>query len=559
MVRFDQDTKKIRHIRLHWDQASLLKDMDVIGARGKHWPIRSGKEQVRLVASLASPSSANPDEAALPSDASKLVGGNRPAAASNGVHARIVKDPYASLSLFSPASAAQPPSTPQQQRPAMTPLRASAKPPPRDYGELFGDGGGDGDNDSTPRPSSSSGTSFTGASKHYKPSRLFGVDSAEDNSNNNNDGAMAAATPRMIKPDAKKYQHFEFSDGSDANAAAEERLVKPDAKKFQHFEFGDVGGDNNNTAAHDSKPSTSSSRPRAAAKHSSQWDFEDFVTPEKPRRRVREQDVRHFRWGEEEEDGDGGDGGDGAIAGNSNAVGRMEQQATSSLTSRPRKMGQPRRDAEAHFEFQDDGPPAERPRMRPMGSTHNTGLGLYENNVYSEEGDGEDDSTAANAHKRKNGTAATTQQQDEQQDEQQQQLPLSNVTNVGKNGNNNNSKSNHATTSSISMHRKTFGSQFALTDESPAASPATAAASAASAAASVAQASKRKENMGFGGYGYGYNNDDDDDDDDNKNNNDSNNRATAAAADAPKKKAGVSATTAAASRAQAAKSFWDFE
>lgn len=41
-----------------------------------------------------------------------------------------------------------------------------------------------------------------------------------------------------------------------------------------------------------------------------------------------------------------------------------------------------------HFEFVDDGVPQGEPRAsRPRGATHNTGLGLYKNNLYDEDGD----------------------------------------------------------------------------------------------------------------------------------------------------------------------------
>jgi hypothetical protein len=55
---------------------------------------------------------------------------------------------------------------------------------------------------------------------------------------------------------------------------------------------------------------------------------------------------------------------------------------------RPPAQAKPRRDAETHFEFQDDGLPTKEPRMvgRPRGQGHNNGLGLYKNNLYNEDG-----------------------------------------------------------------------------------------------------------------------------------------------------------------------------
>ncbi|KAH0556077.1 hypothetical protein GP486_005983, partial [Trichoglossum hirsutum] len=85
----------------------------------------------------------------------------------------------------------------------------------------------------------------------------------------------------------------------------------------------------------------------------------------------------------------------------------------------------PRRDAETHFEFQDDGTPqgVRRPAGHPRGTAHNSGLGLYENNLYDE-----------------------TEPKPGQQ--QQNQQPLGNVTNIN--------------------HRKYFDSQFSMADDSPA-------------------------------------------------------------------------------------------
>uniref|UniRef100_L2G0D6 Uncharacterized protein n=1 Tax=Colletotrichum fructicola (strain Nara gc5) TaxID=1213859 RepID=L2G0D6_COLFN len=93
------------------------------------------------------------------------------------------------------------------------------------------------------------------------------------------------------------------------------------------------------------------------------WGFEDFVTPQKvkPTKTLRTQDVRHWDT-------------DVTTAVKETPVARPVQQ-------------KPRRDAEPHFEFQDDGPDGEpRPAGRPKGAAHNTGLHLYENNLYSEDG-----------------------------------------------------------------------------------------------------------------------------------------------------------------------------
>lgn len=133
IVNFDAD-QKIRQIRLYWDQGSLLKQIDVIGARARNWPIRDGKDQARLIESSAG-LTGEPDAAASsrPRTGSQAQNG---AANSGRPHSNSIisatGDPHASLSLFQPR-----PASPERSFPATIERRTSAKPPPRDYGELF--------------------------------------------------------------------------------------------------------------------------------------------------------------------------------------------------------------------------------------------------------------------------------------------------------------------------------------------------------------------------------------------------------------------------------------
>ena len=131
----------------------------------------------------------------------------------------------------------------------------------------------------------------------------------------------------LIRPHPTKYNHFEFADGSDPQDAP---------KRGVDF---------------DKKPKT---------KHDSQWSFDDFTTPHKshPSRGARSQEVRH--WDPENVDEGPADAGPGRA----------------------------RRDAETHFELQDDGErdPNEPSRpSRPRGAGHNEGLGLYKNQLFDEE------------------------------------------------------------------------------------------------------------------------------------------------------------------------------
>ena len=40
---------KIRSIRIYWDQATVLKQLGIIGSRGRAWPITDGKNQIELI------------------------------------------------------------------------------------------------------------------------------------------------------------------------------------------------------------------------------------------------------------------------------------------------------------------------------------------------------------------------------------------------------------------------------------------------------------------------------------------------------------------------------
>ncbi|KAI9681157.1 MAG: hypothetical protein M1817_002439 [Caeruleum heppii] len=359
VVHFDGQGK-IDGIRLSWDQGSLLKNIDVIGARGKNWPIRDGKDQIRLIASsVTAAARVAPTSAPVRQHADEITHTGKGPSANGQTSKTATRDPHASLSLFEARETVE-----TESLPAVIAPRASAKPPPRDYHDLFVGGGPDKGQE---RPSTAgSGANGNqseaamapkgGVGKNYLPSRLFDVDEPAP------PGSPAKQGEGFYKPHPKKFNHFEFADGS-------EEQDKP-------------------------KPSP----PKPKSKHDAQWDFEDFATPQKPAQKIRGQDVRHFGWSDDEVN--------------------MDSPA------KPKKVGKPRRDAETHFEFQDDGTPQgeKRPAGNPRGAAHNNGLGLYQNNLYDESGNNSPPKPPAQ--------------------------PLGNVTN-------------------INNHRKTFDSQFSMTDDSP--------------------------------------------------------------------------------------------
>lgn len=228
----------------------------MIGARARNWPIRDGKDQARLIASSSSfvthpPSTTSSRRSTASRDPNEVIT-DRPTSSRSSISA--TGDPHASLSLFQPRDLNQETSFP---RPT-APRAQSAKPPPRDYSELFA-----GEAPESPTPSVASPSSQksgiaakAGSGKNFISNRLFEETEEEE----------ALKSPVGVKTNAKKYNHFEFGDGNDDQ-------VTPKVQEMVH--------------------STKS-------KHMSQWDFEDFATPEKPGTKVLGQAVRHFGWSDDE-------------------------------------------------------------------------------------------------------------------------------------------------------------------------------------------------------------------------------------------------------------------
>ncbi|EHA53650.1 hypothetical protein MCOR27_001640 [Pyricularia oryzae] len=309
IVAFDSDGKIVQ-IRQSWDQGSLLKQVDVIGRSGRNWPIRDSTEQIKLIAKCIK------GEA----DAS---GGDLPIR-SRATSTNAMRDPHASLNLFAPRAEQEE----AEIGAVVSPYAGKSRPHQRSFTDILGDEPEESEDGSPGRPGSPTKgfAPKAGAGKHFQQPRLF-----ETNEEDEPESPVHHKSPeRQYKPNPKKYEHFEFADGSDPRDAP-----------VRGTEFDKVN----------------------RGKHNSQWDFKDFVTPQKPRGRPqRSQDVRH--WSTENDD---------AII-----------ETPAARRPAPPK---PRRDAETHFELQDDGPDGEpRPAGRPRGAGHNEGLGLYKNNLYNEDG-----------------------------------------------------------------------------------------------------------------------------------------------------------------------------
>ncbi|KAL8657737.1 MAG: hypothetical protein Q9226_001609 [Calogaya cf. arnoldii] len=369
IVQFDPN-RQIQQLRLFWEQASLLKQIEVIGSRGKNWPIRDGKDHVKLITSSAAAASSTgtsrPTMSNGSRDPNEVVITTKP----TEPRKHATRDPHASLSLFSGRDEDYEAS----QKPTIAAPRGSAKPPPRNYNELFGDNDEDpslaqqkpnspkknarpGSKDQSSKPAprdyhdlfvgdekdispSSKGRPASpqkedaplakaGAGKNFQPNRLF------------EDPAEQPATPGAQSPD---------------------KFRKPHPTKFNHFDFSDEPAAKNGEQPLPTRPKT---------KHQSKWDFEDFATPEKPTRKIRSQDVRHFGWGEDEN--------------NANSPPKNPN------------VPQPRPDSKSHFDFLDDATPPGGRRAAGLSRSQaaDRGAGLYKNDLFTEDADRSPEKKAA--------------------------------------------------------------------------------------------------------------------------------------------------------------------
>jgi hypothetical protein len=253
-VHFDA-AGKITQMRLSWDQGALLKQIDVIGARSRNWPIRDSTEQSRLIASSSAAAAAAGGAGGSEASSRRSTASRGPDDVSIASRSRTstnnaMNDPHASLSLFQNRSVDH--DDDQHSAQPAAPRAQSAKPPPREYSELFV-----GENSGSPSPSPQKIPTKSGGGKNYKASRLFDQD---------NEGDAAAVKGSSVKTNPKKYEHFTFGDNDDADTP------KP-----------------RNTA-----------RPETKTKSQPNWDFEDFATPAKTKTKTQPQAVRHFGWSDDE-------------------------------------------------------------------------------------------------------------------------------------------------------------------------------------------------------------------------------------------------------------------
>lgn len=299
--------------------------MEVIGARGRSWPIRPAQEQIRQLKSAIELKSAAP--VLKPSSEGNNDLPPRPASPGK----RHIKDPYAADSLFdllSPQKGddmkeqndAPRPSSPGKRHtrdpyaaasltellspskddsaPPRPYAPSSAQPAPRQYGELF-----IGDDDAMPStPSKAEKVIAPKAGSKFQGSRIFEDDEPTD----------------------------------------ERAPYKTNPLKFNHFEIGA------NNADREVKE-----QPQRKSRNQSQWDFGDFATPVK-----NTEEARGFGYSDDDAEAE-------------------------SPPARP-AVHKPRRDADVHFEMTDDNDDEDDGRI--ITSFENRGKGLYENRLFNADG-----------------------------------------------------------------------------------------------------------------------------------------------------------------------------
>jgi hypothetical protein len=310
-----------------------LKQIEVIGKSGRNWPIRDSREQLTMIKSALKASGAI--AASAPST-------NETTARTRGNSSNAMRDPHASLQLFGSREEMQ-----AAQDPSVTLPYAGSRPVQRGFTDILGDDPDGSHHQATMSPNKAGLT---------KQQRGFTEILGDEPS----DAHYSEAHYRSMSPAkagaGKNHQPMRLFEGQQEEVEEEtpkgktgKQYIRPNPGKYQHFDFAD-GSD---PADQPKAGVPFDERPKS--KHDSQWSFDDFVTPSKPNpsRTHRSEDVRH--WDTEETD--------------------------DAPTQAP---GKGRRDAETHFELQDDGESVSRPAGRPRGSTHNEGLGLYKNQLFDQ-------------------------------------------------------------------------------------------------------------------------------------------------------------------------------
>ncbi|KAK5131917.1 hypothetical protein LTR08_000505 [Meristemomyces frigidus] len=220
-VRFDAQ-HKIRQVRLHWDQGTVLKQVEAIGKTGRNWPIKDGKPQVDAVKKSVKAGGQTQATNGKASAASGARGANDVVISQHKKSDSITatRDPHASLSLFAERDPNEEAESHSYHGPSHA-TRASAKPLPRDFADIAGE-----DRSASP----TRGEGRAGAGKHHQNNRLF----------DENEPPASARSPERKKTYGGKYDHFTFGDGEETPEKARPSSSRSGGNKNQtRFAFGE--------------------------------------------------------------------------------------------------------------------------------------------------------------------------------------------------------------------------------------------------------------------------------------------------------------------------------
>ncbi|ETN44295.1 uncharacterized protein HMPREF1541_10475 [Cyphellophora europaea CBS 101466] len=327
---------KITQIRISWDQATLLKQTEVIGTRGKNWPVTDGKHQIQLISSSFSAAPVVPNSPPR-GRATDNGSTDRPSSPTK----RYIKDPHASSyqELFSPGrddnGRSESPGT-------FVAPRASARPPPREMSELFA--AGHEDHENTPKGSPKKAIPFNAVAPKGAGSQKFGDIRVFDGQHSKED--------KIYRTNPARYDHFDIGDADENDPMQHKSGLNREKRSVPMRAKTDKGG--------------------------SQWDFIDFVTPAKVNQKIREQDKVNWNYDEESMNQSPGKGGQQKIRRDDETHFELKDDGTPVERHIEPK---PRKDAHAHFEFNDEPTPAPR---RIIART-NAAMGIYRDVVHDDE------------------------------------------------------------------------------------------------------------------------------------------------------------------------------
>lgn len=264
IVHFDTE-QQIKQIRIHWDQASLLRQVEVIGARGRAWPIRDGKDQIRLLKTAE----AERSTAAVPG-----LETERPARSSSPSK-RHIKDPYSAGSLDDLLS----PSKEAAEREARA--AKSSSPGKRYTKDPYGAGSLN-EILSPSKPAPAPVAPFARSSGQPASRNFSDIFQKDD------DVPDSPSRPQRRAPRVPE------EDESESGPVGEDRsFYKSNPSRFDHFDI--TGNDTSREIKHETRSQRSN---LYAAGH---WDFgDDYTTPVKNTRAPRGEEVRHFDLSEDE-------------------------------------------------------------------------------------------------------------------------------------------------------------------------------------------------------------------------------------------------------------------